>query len=59
CDDISLAKEVVPSLTTFKWDIERIIKEILELMNDILYGKKIYNKRVLIPAKFILRETLY
>lgn len=59
CDDIPLAKEVVPRLSTFKWDIEKIIEEIIELLNDIFYRKSVSNKRILISAKFILRETLY
>lgn len=58
CDDIPLAKEVIPNLTTFKWDIEKIIEEIVELLNDIFYGKNISNKRILISAKFVSRETL-
>ncbi len=59
CDDIPLAKEVVPNLTTFKWDVEKIISEIIELLDDIINKKKVIsNKRVLVSAKLIIRETL-
>ena len=58
CDDIPLSREIVPSLATFKWNIEGIIREIIHLVNDIYIGKSILNKRVLLPARLIVRESL-
>ncbi|HOJ92050.1 MAG TPA: substrate-binding domain-containing protein [Dictyoglomaceae bacterium] len=58
CDDIPLSKEIVPSLATFKWNIEGIIKEISHLVNDIYIGKSTLNKRVLLPARLIVRDSL-
>ncbi len=58
CDDIPLSKEIVPSLTTFKWNIEGIIKESIHLVNDIYIGKSTLNKRVLLSARLIVRDSL-
>uniref|UniRef100_A0A7C3MKQ9 LacI family transcriptional regulator n=1 Tax=Dictyoglomus thermophilum TaxID=14 RepID=A0A7C3MKQ9_DICTH len=58
CDNISLSTEIKPSLTTFKWDVEKIVKEILNIIIDINHGKNITQKRVLIPAQVIYRDSL-
>ncbi|MCS7201487.1 MAG: LacI family transcriptional regulator [Dictyoglomus sp.] len=58
CDNIPLASEVVPSLTTFDWNVKSIILEIIHIINSIYSGKTLQSKRILIPAKLILRETL-
>jgi len=58
CDDISLSTEIKPSLTTFKWDVEKIVREILNIIEDINHGKYITQKRVLIPAQVVYRDSL-
>lgn len=58
CDNIPLASEVVPPLTTFDWNVKSIILEIIHMINTIYSGRSLQNKRILIPAKLILRETL-
>lgn len=59
CDDVPLSTEVVPNLTTFKWNIEKIVEEILGVLSDIINKKKsVFDKRVLVPAEFVIRQTL-
>ncbi|ACI19658.1 GntR family transcriptional regulator [Dictyoglomus thermophilum] len=59
CDDVPLSTEVVPNLTTFKWDIEKIVEEILGVLSDIINKRKsVFDKRVLVPAEFVIRQTL-
>ncbi|MCX7845061.1 MAG: LacI family transcriptional regulator [Dictyoglomaceae bacterium] len=58
CDNIPLANEVIPPLTTFDWNVKSIILEIIHIINSIYSGKTLQSKRILIPARLILRETL-
>lgn len=58
CDNIPLSSEVIPPLTTFDWNVKSIISEIINIINSIYSGKTLQSKRILIPAKLILRETL-
>jgi len=58
CDDIPLAKEVVPALTTFKMDFKYLIGELISLLNEEhIKGRDVY-KKVLLSAPFIKRESL-
>lgn len=58
CDDIPLASEIVPKLTTFKWDFKSFIAELFSLMNEMYFLNNNVPKKVLLPARFIERETL-
>ena len=59
CDDVPLSTEVVPNLTTFKWDIEKIVEEIFGVLSDIINKRKpVFDKRVLVSAELVIRQTL-
>ncbi|QGQ96055.1 GntR family transcriptional regulator [Paenibacillus psychroresistens] len=54
CDDIPLAAEFSPTLTTFNLDMKLLISELLSVLNQGTQG----NKKILLPATFVPRESL-
>lgn len=55
CDDIPLAAEYSPTLTTFNLDTKALVTELLAILN--VQGSQ-SNKKILLPAAFIHRESL-
>ncbi|NOY07752.1 MAG: substrate-binding domain-containing protein [Spirochaetes bacterium] len=58
CDDIPLAKEVVPGLTTFRFDFKCLIGELISVLNEKYINKNNISKKILLPAPYIKRESL-
>jgi len=58
CDDIPLAREIVPGLTTFRFDFKCLIGELISVLNEKYVNKQNISKKVLLPAPFIKRESL-
>jgi len=58
CDDIHLASEVSPSLSTFSLDMKLLIGELLVLLNQIIKNEYITNKKIALPPSFIKRASL-
>lgn len=57
CDDIQLATELRPQLTTFNLDMKLLISKVFDILTR--YEEiEIYNQKILIPAELILRESL-
>lgn len=54
CDNIFLSSEIVPSLTTFDWDLKNLMLEILQLINN----NNLSAKKILLTADIVMRETL-
>jgi DNA-binding LacI/PurR family transcriptional regulator len=58
CDDIHMAGEVSPGLATFKWDMDFIVSELFSVINAETLAESRTHKRILLPARFITRESL-
>jgi DNA-binding LacI/PurR family transcriptional regulator/biotin operon repressor len=58
CDDIPLASEYSPTLTTFNLDMKLLISELLSVLNQSNAQGSNFNKKILLPATFVLRESL-
>jgi DNA-binding LacI/PurR family transcriptional regulator len=58
CDDIHLATEILPNLSTFCWDMDFLVKELFQVLNSLKYADTHPHKRVLLPAEFIKRDSL-
>lgn len=58
CDNIPLSSEISPQLATFELDMEQLVTELFALVDDLMNGKRVREKRVLLRARFIDRETL-
>lgn len=58
CDDIPLASQKKPSLSTFRWDVSLLLNVILEEFK-MMYSTSTYcRKKILLNAEFIERDTL-
>jgi LacI family repressor for deo operon, udp, cdd, tsx, nupC, and nupG len=56
-DDIDVAGQVTPALTTLKAPTKDIAANALSLLNDLVTGKDIAQKSITLPCKMIVRET--
>ena len=56
-DDIDVAGQVTPALTTLKAPTDDIAANALSLLNDLVIGKDIAQKSVILPCQLIVRET--
>lgn len=58
CDNIPLAADFSPALSTFGWDTGLLISEMLSVLNKPEdYGDNT-TKKIVLPAKFISRESI-
>jgi len=58
CDDIHLAAEFRPPLSTFRLDVDFQALEVFLVLNSLLYSDDSRHKRVLLPAEFVDRGSL-
>jgi len=58
CDDIHLSREVKPNLSTFNWDMTYLIRELFSLLSSMNGSKESFHKTILLPARFVERESL-
>jgi DNA-binding LacI/PurR family transcriptional regulator/biotin operon repressor len=58
CDDIPLASQREPTLTTFRWDFSLLLNEILEEFRIMYFSPTYCQKKVLLNAEYIERATL-
>lgn len=58
CDDIPLANEFVPTLTTFNLDMKYLVMELFTVINKLFMTKEDITKKILLPASLIIRESL-
>lgn len=58
CDDIPLASELTPKLTTFNLNMKHLLMEVFEYINRSESETFNINKKILIPAQIIFRESL-
>ncbi len=57
CDDIPVAGEIVPALSTFQFDFKCLIGELISVLNEKYVNNKNVNKKILLQAPFIKRES--
>lgn len=58
CDDIPMATEYQPLLSTFNLDAKKVVEELYYLLNNKNAGALSVNRKILLNAKFINRKTL-
>ena len=56
-DDIDVAEQVTPALTTLKVPTDEIARNALHLLNNLVTGKEIAQKSITMPCNLIIRET--
>ncbi len=57
CDDIHLASEVKPHLSTFKWDMNYLIRELFSHLKSMITNGNEQHKKILLPARFVERAS--
>ena len=58
CDDIPLACQREPALTTFRWDFSLLINEILNEFKNMINSPTYCRKKIMLNAEYIERSTL-
>ncbi len=58
CDDIPLASEISPSLTTFSLDMKVLVNELFAALNKLDSAEYNPGKKILLSPTFIHRESL-
>jgi DNA-binding LacI/PurR family transcriptional regulator len=58
CDDIHMAAEISPGLSTFRWDTDTLVRELVNIIADQDSHDPPIHKRVLLPARFVDRDTV-
>ena len=56
-DDISVASQIVPSLTTLAAPIDKMTELACSMLISVINGEKLDNKHIALPAKLIVRNT--
>ena len=56
-DDIDIASQIVPPLTTIKVPIDEIAKRAFGMLKIIIEGKELDNRHVALEAKLVIRGT--
>ncbi len=56
-DNIEVASQIVPALTTIAAPIKEIAKHSFAILQDLIDGKKIEHQHIAIPAHLIIRES--
>lgn len=59
CDDIPLAGQGKPALTTFRWDFALLIEQVLAEFRDMYSSPAYCRKKIMLNAEYIERDTLY
>ena len=58
CDDIHMASEIAPALSTFRWNMDLLVRELVNIIGAEQTRSSQTHKRVLLPARFVMRETV-
>ncbi|MFA6507660.1 MAG: LacI family DNA-binding transcriptional regulator [Treponemataceae bacterium] len=58
CDDIPLASQGKPALTTFRWDFELLIEEVLTEFRYMYSSPTYCRKKIMLNAEYVERDTL-
>lgn len=56
-DDIDVASQIVPSLTTIAAPIDEIAKHAFSILKDLIDGKNIEHQHIALPAHLIKRDS--
>ena len=56
-DDIAVASQIAPSLTTLAAPIDKITELASNMLISLINGEKLEHKHIALPAKLIIRET--
>lgn len=58
CDDIPLASQISPGLSTFRWDLPLLLREIVAIAKEMYTTEAFVVKKVLLTAPYIERGSL-
>jgi DNA-binding LacI/PurR family transcriptional regulator len=56
-DDIDVASQITPSLTTVKAPIKEIAQYSFDMLKKLILDKELENKHIALPAKLVIRQT--
>ncbi len=57
CDNIHMAAEIFPGLSTFKWDTAYLVRELFAVIDSEAQDGDRSHKRILLPASFVERDS--
>ncbi len=58
CDDIPLADEIIPALTTFQLDVRNLVNELFSLLSNLPMNNTEASRKIILPANLIIRDSL-
>ena len=58
CDNIPIANEFIPSLTTYALDIGLLITEVYTAVNEMVKSGEYNAKQIFLPAKYVERDSI-
>lgn len=56
-DDISVASQITPALTTVSVPVEEIAKRAIELLTSVLDGNELEDRHLTLPCRLVLRDS--
>ena len=56
-DDIDVAAQIFPGLTTVKAPIDQIAETAVCMLDHLIKGEQLDNKHVALPAELVIRQT--
>jgi DNA-binding LacI/PurR family transcriptional regulator len=56
-DDINMAAQIIPPLTTVSAPIKMIAKQSFIMLNSLIRGEKLDNRHVALPAQLVIRRS--
>lgn len=56
-DDIDVASQIIPPLTTISAPISQIAQRSFDMLECLITGKTLENRHVALPAKLVIRQT--
>ena len=56
-DDISIASEITPALTTISVPVQKLAKQAIEVLCSVINDDELENRHVTLPCRLVLRES--
>ena len=56
-DDIEVASQIQPALTTIAAPINQIAKRSFDLIHHLIQGNELDNRHIALPAKLVIRQS--
>jgi len=56
-DDIEVASQIIPPLTTVAAPVEQIAERSFQILKDLIQGNEVDNQHIALPAQLVIRQT--